>query len=434
MLLSVLVFYFIGVLVSIFGITCSSVEGVLVIMAVSIAVFVELTKEKPEYAGILCAGYLWRVALLIWDIFARNIYALPNSGADSNMYHRTAEQIASGIVAGNGNVYSQIVATVYKLYGPAQILGQYLNVLLGVWVIILSIRCFEKIGIHEYDTAVKLEALLPNIAIMNCILLRETPIMFLLALSLYTFLCWMKGGSVVLIPISFIIVFFAAAIHSGAIAPALAYIFVLLFYDREMESYSLKGSTIIIAVVLLGAFMVVSARYGDEIFAKFQGATIGGLVDGQSSADGDSGYVVGVNTGNPIVSFILSTPIRMLYFLLSPFPWQWRGLSDIIAFVFSSGFYAICCVRAFQGLKTMKDLDFKKAVLIFTMFLAASSCLIFGWGVSNVGTAIRHRDKFLVQFAVMFAVGRSVLFSEEKNNCDPEYSGSDPKCRKGFYR
>lgn len=108
------------------------------------------------------------------------------------------------------------------------------------------------------------------------------------------------------------------------------------------------------------------------------------------------------------------TPVRMFYFVASPLPWSWRGLSDIIAFFFSSLVFLYVYYRAYQELKK-GDTRNRTMILIFVV-LSLCSALIFAWGVSNAGTAVRHREKFIVIYMVLFALCNSNEKIEEVSN------------------
>ena len=92
-------------------------------------------------------------------------------------------------------------------------------------------------------------------------------------------------------------------------------------------------------------------------------------------------------------------------YLFSPFPWQWRGFSDVIAFIFSSVFYLICVWSAVRCV--MKKNAPNRNLVICLSIICICMVFVFGRGVTNVGTAVRHRDKVIAVFTVLWVVSSS---------------------------
>ena len=117
---------------------------------------------------------------------------------------------------------------------------------------------------------------------------------------------------------------------------------------------------------------------------------------------GGSSYAAYVGNSSSPLSVLIYTIPRMVYFLFSPFPWQWRGLNDAITFFFSSMFYLSVSWRTVKALRS-SDLE-HKSVLIAMTIVALCAVFTFGWGVSNTGTAMRHREKLVSVFAMMLVL------------------------------
>ena len=93
---------------------------------------------------------------------------------------------------------------------------------------------------------------------------------------------------------------------------------------------------------------------------------------------------------NNLIELVYLTPVRILYFLYSPFPWDIKrlvhfiGLLDAILYIYLS----YCFIR---NLKTLVDEPKTRfLILIFLVFV-----FIYSFGVGNFGTGIRHRLKFI---------------------------------------
>jgi ABC-type transport system involved in multi-copper enzyme maturation permease subunit len=95
----------------------------------------------------------------------------------------------------------------------------------------------------------------------------------------------------------------------------------------------------------------------------------------------------------------------MLFFMFSPVPWNWRSVTDAIAFLFSSLFYGYVFFTAAPYVFTRKQ----RPTISGLFLIALLVLMMFGWGVSNSGTALRHRDKMVIHYLLMYA-----LVSNEK--------------------
>ena len=93
----------------------------------------------------------------------------------------------------------------------------------------------------------------------------------------------------------------------------------------------------------------------------------------------------------------------MIYFLLSPMPWDWRGFKDAIAFMICSVPQLIIAVQFVKRVifGSRHKYTWEKSIIIALMASAFACAFIFGWGCRNAGTAIRHRDKFLSLYVIM---------------------------------
>lgn len=93
-------------------------------------------------------------------------------------------------------------------------------------------------------------------------------------------------------------------------------------------------------------------------------------------------------------------------------PLDWRGIFDIISFFLDSSFYLFTLIYAMNGLK--KNNRNKNLSIILIISILATS-YIFGIGVSNAGTAIRHRQKIISLFIILLSISGNTT---EKTNIE----------------
>lgn len=377
--------------------------SIIVIGIVSVFVFIEIYKNLKEkiHRIIVIIGYYLMIGLLFIDRYIK-----PLDVSDSNSYHQVALNKSQGIFTSNyGGFYTDFVSLVYRLFGNQRIIAQYINVLLALTLIFFSFKVLTYIKIdNKYKTiGLAMISFSPNFLMMACVLRRETIVSFLLSISILFFIKWWDTNITYNFIIATSVCFVAGIFHSGAIAPIIGYFAVLLLYDRKAKAFNFRFKSIIGILIVVFVFFYLNNQYGDILFGKFQtDKSITELAERVENGRGGSGYSIkGFSTGNETVDIILNTPLRALYFVLSPMPWDWRGVSDIIAFICSSMFYAVGYVWAYITLKYRTKKQNYHNLVIVLLIMMISACLMFAWGVSNAGTAMRHRDKFISIYVVM---------------------------------
>lgn len=365
-------------------------------------------------------SYILRIMILLWDIYAREIFTLPNSGSDTEGFHLVAVSYA---FLGRSNIldftdYSFYIGMLYKFIGIQRITAQYINVFLSIWALLIVYKIFNLLEIKErYKKAVLiLAAFLPNLMLISSILLRETLIYFLLVVSLWYFCKWWKHDNLHDVVIAILLSFFAAAFHSGAVANAIAYMLIFAIAYNKDRKIEIKFGTVLFSLLFLTIFLFLYDSYNDTLFRKFEGVTSAQDVLGHTtwSESEGAGYAAGIPGVSGTLGFIVNTPIRALYFLLAPLPWDWRGIGDIMAFCFSAVFYLIALRFAIKVLKLRNKNT--SGLIIALLIICLAGTLIFGWGVSNAGTALRHREKFTLIYVVLLAVSLDKLnkYKEEQ--------------------
>lgn len=354
---------------------------------------------------IIYVGYLLRILLLIWDINFQHVFTLPGSGYDTEMFYARALRMFYQPEV-HAERYSALVFRIFQLFGPQRIIAQYINLLLGMNSVIIAVNIVKQYKKDKNTEMIILlfGLLMPYFAIMNVLLLREALIVFFIISSLYFYILWFKDGKSWGIVMAVTCILLASTQHSGSFAIAIGYAIGLIFYDRKSKSFHFKLKSISWILISFLFVYVIDYIFGSTVFGQFQ--RIEGIGDLLTFAEeglgafGGADYTVFINTGTEILDFIVNTPIRMLYFVLSPFPWYWRGPLDIIAFVFSSLFNGLFYYTAFKAIKTNED----REVLLLLLLTSIACTFIFGWGVRNIGTAMRHRDKFLLLNIIMYSM------------------------------
>ncbi|MCU9612329.1 glycosyltransferase family 39 protein [Caldibacillus lycopersici] len=310
----------------------------------------------------------------------------------------------SGLSGQSG--YGAVLGYIYGFFYPNPLWGQYINVLASVLTIIVFYKILCKLTIDQkYKTiGILVVCFMPNYIIMSAILLRESFITLLLALTIYCLLEWFYKYHWKYIIYAISLVLGATYLHSGTFAYAIAIFIVLAFANNKKRKFQFKQSSIFITGFSIIFITFLYSSYGDTLFGYLGGIESVKDVVAKSEvyATGGSAYNVYLVDDSSSLGFIINSPIRIFYFLASPLPWDWRGMSDIIAFFGSGFFYLLAIVYGFRAL-SLKNNKNKELIIVFLIFIICSG-LIYSWGVSNAGTALRHRDKFLASFTLLLII------------------------------
>ncbi len=375
------------------------------ISAFTVAFLADISRSKRlKYCKVqLMLGYLFRLSLLFFDLYGQSIYHLPNSGADSDTFYFNAKWLSLGLPARRTDNFIILYKNIFKIIGTNRLFGQFIIVLFSLVSLCATAWIMNEIALptkHKQRTMM-LISILPNYALLGSIFLRESIVSMYVTLSLLFFIRYMNNKGVINLIPSTVFLLLGTLYHSGTIGLGVGYIIVVLLYDKKTKMNHLSFARIIASALLLVGLLYLYLNYGDLLFKKF-----GGINDVSDIANmstyGRTSYVKYVGNSSSFGNVLLYSIPRIVFFLFSPFPWQWETIADIVGFFVSSLYYLLILYQVFSYLKQNKG---SKRTLVFNV-LIITMCMVFvfAWGVSNSGTACRHRDKTATLFALMYAL------------------------------
>ena len=389
---------------------------VFVVIAITSAGFLYDVCRSRKLAAVrnpLIIGYVVRLIFLLYDVYTENPFHLPLVGGpmteDPARFYSAASTLAAGGESTYGGTFSHMFGFIFKITGPSRLWCEFLVMMFSAFTLIVIAHIVMELDIAVKDKRMSMyfACLMPNYILLSVIFRRETIITLCLALSLLFFMQWArktKGELAFILAMLFALL--ASLFHGATGIIVVFYLMVHFIYNPLDMKFRLSVRNMVIVVLFGAAFMLVYARYGTVFFSKLDRFT--GNIETLSSVRdaGGSSYAQYVGNSNSILNIIIYSLPRYVFFMYSPFPWQWRSISDIMAFLLSSVPYLLILIRSIRSIrKTHKD-DPKRVLLIILVFVTVSMTFIFSWGVTNTGTATRHRDKFIALYAVLFALSR----------------------------
>lgn len=357
-------------------------------------------------ALIIALGLLFRVLLLVVDRFTTVEMPFIGNSGDAEGFFVAATRISEDLsIAGEtyGGAYTALLGYLFYFVGIDRVIGQYVNVLLGIISIILLAKILEILEISEKISAVAifLAAFMPLVAIHSVMLLRESIIQVLVTVGLYFFVRGIFENRFLWTALSLAAIAGASIFHAGVVGVLFGFALVSAFTYREEGKFSFGIKRITPAILIGFAIIGALLRYPELFLGKFQSLeSPDDLIETGLSGRGGSAYLTGIEVTDWF-TFILYAPLRAFYFATSPLPWDWRGAGDILAFGLDSVVYF--AVIGYFLFSKIGDKNKRYLALAFA-FALLITCLVFGVGVSNSGTAIRHRAKLIAIFLVLFAL------------------------------
>ncbi len=382
-------------------------------------------KQERELCNYLLLSLILHICIILFDVFGRDIFILPNAEGDAIGFANISISYAFGmrrnlIVL---NDYPFWCGQIYKLIGIQPITIQFINAYMALYstVLIHKTSVLLKVDFEYRRKMVLIICFLPNLLIITSVFLRESLIAFCIVASIYFYTKWWFDFQNINLILALVLSFFGAVFHVGGLACAIGYVITMFCVNNRQRKIQISTRSILSMVILLFIALMCASFFSNILFSKLGGElSVENIVESAGKTDrmSDAEYRIGIQGLNPVLDLLVNSPLRMFYFLAAPPPWMWRGIKDILAFFGSSIFYLYVVWILRKLLKEFKHHIMKSHyllsyILVLSIVLLIAT-LMFGWGVSNTGTALRHREKFTFVFALLYALVAHYQNSEKK--------------------
>ncbi len=382
----------------------------IVLLGFAAFVFLVFSNKDAKFRNLILLAFLLRMGLALFHAY---VMPLPDSGADARGFERLGWPVAEAWLMGEeapslygAYIYANWIGVLYFLFGRIPLVAQFTNVLLGTFTVYFTWKLALLITNSRRGALISalIVALFPTSNLYSAITMRESFIVFFTITSAYCFFLWLKRGGLMQMFGAVVLLLPASALHGGMVFIEIVYVFFFSFYHPKKKRWVAVSLNSLIAILLI-IFTIVA--FGDLISNKLpQDISLLFSPDylrerTQIAARDRAAYLTGFAPTSPL-SMLLQTPLRSLYFLYTPFVWMVSAAVDIVGF-FDALLYIFLSIYAFKGLASLRRKDkllFWGIVLILVVFL-----VVFAWGTSNYGTAIRHRQKIVWLLSVPAAIG-----------------------------
>jgi hypothetical protein len=248
--------------------------------------------------------------------------------------------------------------------------------------------------------------------------LREIYICFFLLLALCGVVDWVKTDRFRSIIFAFIGFIGATLLHGAMFVGAIAFIIIIVLKNLKKFFKLLKNNRINLKnlsyLILFLFFFVLylSNKIEIQYLGDFEKSTnIEFLLEKTNFAfAGDASWPEWTKAKTPIELFY-KAPIRSIYFLFSPFPWDLTKIRHLLGF-FDGIIYMYLSFLIIRNIKSIWRDPATRIILIILLFYI----IVFGFGVGNFGTGIRHRTKFSFIFIILASskIKELIFFKNKK--------------------
>lgn len=369
--------------------------GLLVALIVALWLAVRIT----EITGPLLVGFVLRATLAIVDaVVVRLPGAADGVGWDrvAALYARNGLDGALEHIGTGHDLYIWCMGVLYATFGRSALMIQSINVLLGTIVVVAVYRLSSDLGADRVASRriAWLTAVFPSLIFFSSVLLREVAVSLPLLFSVVYLVRWYRDRSVFSAMLALMYLLISMAFHSGGLAVLLfAGIWLIGTWLRAMlagrfETLLRNSVALILGLAVVG--LVLASGFGQQKFHGLETGDISVLSERQEGfAQGRTAYLGDLHATSTL-DLLWQTPIRLVYFLFAPFPWMLETGSDAFGVIDSLLFVALVA-RVIRNRKTVAG----NPLTLMTLGVFAAMAIVFAIGVSNYGTALRHRNKML---------------------------------------
>ena len=357
-----------------------------------------------DIANILFVALFVRILFLAINNY---VFDLPDAKMDAKDMEEVAFmwsqrgflEIIGAFNTNDAQFLSKSLGIIYIAFGRNLIIGQSISMLFGVACVFMGWLLAKKIWNNSTAKKVALAiALYPTLISYSVLTMREVYITFFLLTAIFGIINWYDKKdfkSILLI----IICFYVASVFHGATIVGLFVFFVMfLLYNTQLSINLLKKKIIDLKIILFFIlFFILIYLYASGIIkfsylGSFQESisfnNLQVVID--TRMKGNASYPEWTRI-NSIYDFLYKLPARMLYFLLSPFPWDIERPIHLLGLL-DSFFHFILIILIIKN----RNEIWKQPALRLILLILIIYFIVFSLGVSNFGTGIRHRSKFVI--------------------------------------
>ena len=379
------------------------------------------TGKHPYIKKVLLIGFFLRSMFVVMDTY--EVATLPDSQGDSWWFYTQAIKyskdyglsIIFDFIIIDAMLISKIVSIFFTIFGESKMMGQSISVALGtISIYLVYYLCLIVWDHHSAIKAAWVTALFPTLVLYSSLILREVYLVFFLLIGLIGIVKFLKKKtffSFLQVLVSFYVLnFFHGPVVLGGYV-FLVYLILTLFKNFLIKLYNFRINIISSSFLLVLTLPIILL-----FFEYIEISYLPNLLDTASIIKKANygftdlaSYPVYLYINNDFELFTKSI-IKFFYFLYSPFVWELKSYFHIVGLL-DGMLYFILTIYVFKNWQNIWANPITRIFFLIFIFYV----FIYGLGVGNFGTGIRHRSKFVVMLIVLAAPKlHKIIFSAKK--------------------
>lgn len=378
--------------------------------------------HKPSISRILFVALVIRIIFLL---FGHYFIALPDSTADAETFEEMAWEMSQqgsfsllfNFDGPKDQLLSRLIAIPYSLFGRSLLMAKSFSLFFGICNVYLGWIVAKRIW--DSNTAIKVAwiiTLFPSLILYSVLIMREVYICFFLLIALNGIVSWFKTNSFISFIITILGFVGATFFHGAFIIGAMLFVGIIGFISfknvfKNLLKFSINPKYFILFLVfLVGLFLYSTNRIIIPKLGHFEKSTQLKTLLRKTvlSTRGGASFPEWTKV-NSNIELIYKLPVRAVYFLFAPFPWNVTEPQHLIG-MFDSFLYMYLVFLIIQN----RQVIWKDPVLRFILIMLLLYIIVFSVGVGNFGTSTRHRSKLVFMLILLAAplIKKFVLFKK----------------------
>ena len=367
-----------------------------------------------RYSGIIKIFYVALIIRIFILLIGYYITPLPDSTADAQSFEGGAWDYAREGFFSIFDHYrgpdpyfiSFFISIPYSLFGRSILMAQSLSLLFGMGSIFLGWLIAKKLWNNRIANTVGWTmALFPSLVLYSVLIMREAYICFFILVAMYGVVDWVRTDKLKSIIVATIGFIGATFFHGAMVTGLMAFTIIVGISNLKRFIKSLINYRINIKILIF--LLLIGFGSGLYLAGKIYVPYLGNakqtfnldyiLKKTALNTKGTASWPKWTIPTSPS-ELLYKSPIRSIYFISTPFPWDVKEIRHLIG-MFDAFLYIYLIFLILKNLKVI----WRDPVLKVILIILVCYVIVFGIGVGNFGTGIRHRSKFTGMFILLAA-------------------------------